>query len=208
MLFIVRLDRSVFTAINSIAGKSNILDWIARLGADDHIVPIVMSLLLILIILKAKDEGQREDAFACFLCALIAAAISMAIGFILNMLFFRPRPFMVMPVHLIFYRVTDSGFPSKPAILVFALAFSVLFFNRRMGYVMLALASYVCLARIVVGIHYPLDIIGGILLALACACFARVIYPAYRPLTRRLAHMEDRLMNSLSARPIRLRRSD
>ena len=38
--FLIRLDRSVFHSINSIAGKNSVVDWFARAGADDHIVPL------------------------------------------------------------------------------------------------------------------------------------------------------------------------
>lgn len=195
--FLIRLDHAVFRAINSLAGKSAVLDWIARVGADDHIIPIVLTLLVILLVLIAKNRREREDAFTCLICALLAVAVSMAILFILNGAFFRPRPFTTYPsVHLLFYHNTDSAFPSNAATLAFVLAFSAFFYNRKIGAAMLGLATFLGFSRIMVGIHYPLDIVGGALLGLGSALLVRAAEPLYRPLARAINSACDRLLAS------------
>lgn len=195
--FLIRLDHAVFRAINSLAGKSPVLDWLARLGADDHIIPIALTLLVILLVLIAKNRREREDAFACLICAVLAVAVSMIILFALNSAFFRPRPFTTYPsTHLLFYHNTDSAFPSNAATLAFVLAFTVLFYNRKVGAVMLGLATFLGLARVMVGIHYPLDIVGGALLGLGSALLARAAEPLYRPLARAVNSACDRLLAS------------
>jgi len=195
--FLITVDRSIFKAINSVAGKSPVLDWLARLGADDHIIPIVLTLLVLLLVLIARDRRAREVAFTCLICALIGVAISMILLYALNAAFFRPRPFTsYQTVHLLFYHNTDSAFPSNAATLAYVLAFSVLLYNRKVGAVMLALATCVGLARIAVGIHYPLDIVGGALLGLGSALLAGAAEPLYRPLARRINSASDRLLAS------------
>jgi undecaprenyl-diphosphatase len=195
--FLIRFDHAVFRAINSLAGKSPVLDWIARIGADDHIIPIVLSLLVILLVLIAKNRRQREEAFTCLVCAVLAVAVSMVILFVLNGAFFRPRPFTTYPsVHLLFYHNTDSAFPSNAATLAFVLAFAVFFYNRKVGAIMLGLATFVGLARVMVGIHYPLDIVGGAMLGLGSALLARAADPLYRPLARTINSACDRLLAS------------
>lgn len=194
--FLICLDRSVFKGVNSIAGHSTVVDWMARLGADDHLVPVLLALLIALLILIARDRRQRESAFTCVICALLAAAFSMAVLYFLNSQFFRPRPFSTGSVNLLFYHNTDSAFPSNPATLAFALSFAVLFYQRKIGAVMLALSLYLGLCRVVVGVHYPLDIVGGILLGLACALLAYAAGGLYRPLARLLTSAEYRLLAS------------
>jgi undecaprenyl-diphosphatase len=195
--FLIMIDRTVFKAINSVAGRSPVLDWLARLGADDHIIPIVLTLLILLLLLIAKDRRAREVAFTCLICAFVAVAVSMILLYLLNGAFFRPRPFTSYPnVHLLFYHNTDSAFPSNAATLAFALAFSVLLYNRKVGAVMLALAAYLGLARVMVGIHYPLDIVGGALLGLGSAFLAGAAEPLYRPLAREINSAADRLLSS------------
>ena len=81
-----------------------------------------------------------------------------------NIFYFRVRPFNALPdgtVNLLFYKPTDSSFPSNFATVLFAIAFSFMIKDRRWGSVYLALALIGGFARVFVGIHYPLDILGG-----------------------------------------------
>ncbi len=195
--FLISLDQSVFKAINSLAGKSSVLNWLARVGADDHIIPVVLTLLVFLVILLARDRQAREVAFTCFLCTVIAFVMSMVILFILNGAFFRPRPYTSMSnVHLLFYHNTDSSFPSNAATMAFVMAISVFMYYRKVGSVMLALAVYVGLARVFCGVHYPLDIVSGAMLGLGSAFLTRAAEPLYRPLAVALNRVTDRLLAS------------
>ena len=61
---------------------------------------------------------------------------------------------------------TWSSFPSDHAALFFALATGIFFVSKRWGAAAFAYVAFViCLPRIYVGIHYPSDIIAGVLLA-------------------------------------------
>ena len=191
---LTKLDYSICHALNSIAGRSSVLDWFIRVGADDHIIPVVLTLLVLLVVLLARNSLEREVAFKCLICAIIAVVISMVVLFVLNSMFFRPRPFTTHTLHVLLYHNTDSSFPSNAATLAFVLSFAVLFYNRKVAYVMLTLSLYLGLARIAAGVHYPLDIAGGILLGLSSACFSRLLEPLYRPVARRLLLMQYRLL--------------
>ncbi|MCJ7653663.1 MAG: phosphatase PAP2 family protein [Actinobacteria bacterium] len=194
--FLTRLDYSIFHALNSIAGRSSVLDWFIRVGADDHIIPVVLTLLVLLVILLARDSREREAAAMCLICAVAAVVISVTILFALNSLFFRPRPFTTHSVNLLLYHNTDSAFPSNAATLAFALSFAVLFYHRKVGLAMLALGTFLGLARVAAGVHYPMDILGGILLGLASACFARLLEPLYRPAARWFLSLQYRLLTA------------
>lgn len=198
MQFLVRLDQWVFQGINSLAGKSSVIDWLARFGADDHIIPVTLALITLGLVLVAGSRSRREDAFACVLSALLAVALSMALLFALNLAFFRPRPFTSFTVTMLFYNNTDSAFPSNAATLAFALSFAVFFYNRRAGAVMLALAAYLGFARVLVGVHYPGDVAAGALLGFSSVLFVRAAEPLYRPLARTLNSAVTRLFSSWS----------
>jgi membrane-associated phospholipid phosphatase len=59
---------------------------------------------------------------------------------------------------------------------------------------MIGLATFQGLARMVVGIHYPLDIIGGLLLGLSAVLAVRAAEPVYAPAARWLNAGLDRLL--------------
>jgi len=188
------LDHAVLRTINGLAGRFAFLDWLARVGADDHIILIFISILLIGVLLVAGDRPGRERAAACIICAVIAVVLAVAATYLANSLFFRPKPFTSQAVNLIFYRNTDSAFPSNAAALTFALSFAVLFFNRKIGVPVTVLAAYACFARIMVGVHYPLDIAGGMLLGLAAAMISRGLLPLYRGAAARITSIEYRFL--------------
>jgi undecaprenyl-diphosphatase len=100
-------------------------------------------------------------------------------------------------VKLLFYHSTDSSFPSNAATLAFVIAFVILFYNKRAGFFALALSFYLGFSRIAAGIHYPLDIAGGILLGFSCATFSRSLENLYEPITKTLTNTIARLMGSV-----------
>ena len=62
---------------------------------------------------------------------------------------------------LLFYPPTDSSFPANPAVVGFALAMGILFKNRWLGSLAIALALMWGISRIYSGVNYPLDVLAG-----------------------------------------------
>ena len=75
------------------------------------------------------------------------------------------------------------AFPSGHATFFFALAISILFFHKKTGYWFLFFALLLSLARIIAGVHSPLDILGGFVLGALLAYLVKYIYDkfAYSP---------------------------
>jgi len=83
----------------------------------------------------------------------------------------RPRPAALLSdVHIRGAVPTGNGFPSGHASVACALAvIAWLWFGPRLRWTFIAAAVVVCFARIYVGAHLPLDVIGGAALGVASA---------------------------------------
>jgi undecaprenyl-diphosphatase len=105
---------------------------------------------------------------------------------IINNFWQRPRPFQELDVNLLFYPPTDPSFPSNSASVLFAMAWGIFLYDRKAGSALLAIAAVMSFSRIYVGIHYPLDIAGGIVLGLLVALFFTALFRLLDPLVNRI----------------------
>ena len=111
-----------------------------------------------------REAARRDNNQRAVITAVISIGLASLIVLICNHYYFRVRPFNELPagsVHLLFYRPRDSSFPANLAAVVFAIAVPVFVKNKGYGAVLLAIAILSSIGRIYIGIHYPLDILGG-----------------------------------------------
>jgi undecaprenyl-diphosphatase len=119
----------------------------------------------------------RPYGFTRWKQAAVAALLSSSLALLANQaiahLWDRPRPFAAHPVatHLFAAPSTDPSFPSDHAAAAFAIAVAVLAFSRPVGAGFAAAATLIALSRVVVGLHYPSDVLAGALVGAAAALF-------------------------------------
>lgn len=158
-------DTELFLLINGFVGMAPFVDRFAQWVVSDYLVPIALALMLIFMWFIDRDREVRVRRQLGVFVALTSMALSNSVVFILNFYYFRPRPFVDNDVSLLFYRPTDSSFPSNAVAAVFGLAFGIWGVNRRLGCIAIVAASLYGLARVYAGVHYPLDILAGAAIA-------------------------------------------
>lgn len=165
------LDLQLFQLINELAGHNDVLDGLMRLLVNEYFLNTTMSLILVMFWFEGKDQDQRERNQRAILRGIIALFIANIILKLCNLIYFRPRPFVSHEVNLLFYRPSDSSFPSNPATVGFSIATAIWLYSRRTGALLFVLATLFGLSRIYCGVHYPSDVIAGALLGALSAYF-------------------------------------
>lgn len=96
----------------------------------------------------------------------------------------RPRPYSATNIsvkELIFHR-PDYSFPSDHATLLAALTVTAWLLGfRKLGWLFFTIGIIVATTRMVAGVHYPLDIVAGVMVG---AAFAFLVNALKAPLTR------------------------
>ena len=93
----------------------------------------------------------------------IGVAVILSEG--LSAIFDRARPFVAdKEITLLVPHSADGGFPSHHMTVMVVIAASLWYRNRNLGYLLYALAIISGLARIGAGIHYPTDILAGLVI--------------------------------------------
>lgn len=129
---------------------------------------------------------------------LLVAAASGGLGLLTNQIIglarSHPRPFMIRLGHTFMSHVADSSFPSDHLTLWWAVAFSLTFQRdtRLAGIGLTLLGVPVAWARIYLGVHFPLDMLGAATVAaltswLAFRAARWYLEPSYR-LTSSIHH--------------------
>jgi undecaprenyl-diphosphatase len=113
-------------------------------------------IFVLLILFKRK---KQEALFAIY-SATLGIIISKAISFF----YYHNRPFVDNIGITLINHKPDSSFPSDHTTFLFAIAISLYLNKYKYSYLLIIFAILGAVARIFVGVHYPFDILGGIII--------------------------------------------
>ncbi|AHN73064.1 undecaprenyl-diphosphatase [Pandoraea pnomenusa] len=108
-------------------------------------------------------EAQRRALIAAAVAGVVGLAINQAIGWVWQ----HPRPFVMGIGHTYLAHAADSSFPSDHLTLIWSVAFALVADKaaRIAGIVITMLGLSVAWARIFLGVHFPLDMVGSAVVA-------------------------------------------
>ena len=141
--------------------------FITSLG-DEGLIWIVLAAILLCL------KRYRKTGSAMAVALLIGYLVT---NLILKNLVMRVRPYdAVVGLQALIGPLADSSFPSGHATSSIAAAFVMMKDTRKyIGIPVFTLAVLICLSRLYLGVHYPTDVLAGVMIGLFAAFCAKYI---------------------------------
>lgn len=160
-----QLDIIVFRWLNSWAGTNNFFDWAIRFRATWFIYFIVIGIILLVLFsfLPKFRRSLRRNFNLLLFAGLSSLGARFVVTEIIRLFYDRPRPFEVLEgVRQLVEHGGGNSFPSGHAAFVFAIAAAVAYYYPKTSILFFIAALSVGVGRVAAGIHWPIDILGGV----------------------------------------------
>ncbi|HFZ8995173.1 TPA: undecaprenyl-diphosphate phosphatase [Citrobacter freundii] len=168
------INNSLFYLINATPGSAPWLITLATFIAKD-LITIVPLLVVALWLWGPRDrvDAQRQ----LIVKFAIALVVSLTVSWVLGHLFPHDRPFVRHIGYNFLHHAADDSFPSDHGTAIFTFALAFLCWHRIWsGLVFMALAIIIAWSRIYLGVHWPLDMFGGLLVAMIGCLSAQMLW--------------------------------
>jgi len=152
-------NSTLFFLIFNLNGKSILLDRLMVFGADQ----LIYLFIFFIFILGFKGGAKEKKAFLLILLG-VPLAILLIKG--IHLFFFESRPFVTYHFTPFVKEAADASFPSRHTTIATVFAFSCTYFKSKWSLLFLFLMLWVGISRVYIGVHYPLDILGGFIVGI------------------------------------------
>jgi len=155
------LNTKVFLKINAPVGKSKLLDSFGRAGAEWVILAMLGWYITSDLVYSLPDKNRVIWQLAYLLFAWsLGWLISLALGLTVQ----ESRPYISAPQTKTLFKPLMSwkSFPSDHAMSATVIFLMAIFLNFVGAWALLPMGLWVVWGRVYSGLHYPLDILGGI----------------------------------------------
>lgn len=159
------LDVKLLYFLNNLTGKSQIFDNLTVFFAS-YLQYFLIAAFLLLLYFSAYPKRQKIYIFWVTIVSIIVARLG--ITEIIRFFYHRPRPFLTYQLHTLISE-NEWSFPSGHSAFFFAMAGAIYLYNKKWGIGFFIAALLMNISRIVAGVHYPSDILGGMIVGILVA---------------------------------------
>lgn len=150
------------------------LDNLAVFVSNEGSIAVVVlaAIFFVLLFIFHKEWKRRRWIARLWEVGIIGASVGITWGIvvILKLLFHEPRPFIALQnVHPLVSETPYTSMPSAHAAFFFALATAIFLYDRRAGIFFYSCAALIAVSRVIVGVHFPADVLVGALLGTGIA---------------------------------------
>ncbi len=172
------------------------IDWLNSLAKFFTMLGDIGFIWILLALVLMIFKKTRTGGFVML--------VSLGFGYVLNDLilkniFERVRPFNECEelkefiLNLGIKLPTSNSFPSGHSFSSFNCAVVLMLFNKKLGYLTIPLASLIALSRIYLCVHYPTDVLAGIILGIITAI---CVYAVYKYVIRKIKKQKRETVRS------------
>ena len=164
------MNHDLFLWFNNFVGQSVVFDTVAFFSARDLIFVLAAGYLGF--IFREAARQRPRLVVATILCGLLAFQLVVLI----HAIYPTPRPQATdLPVKVLIEYANNYSFPSQHTIFAFLLATIVFCCRKRLGIAYLTGATIIGLSRIVVGVHWPADVLAGAVIGIGFGYLATLL---------------------------------
>ncbi len=165
------LDLSTFFFLYHLSERLHIPNLVIVFIAED-LAYILLAVTMLYLVYSAISRHEKIKATSSLI--LSAMLSSLGVTQFIRLLWHRPRPFVTLKLTELISE-TSYSFPSAHSALFFALSTIICFYNKKLGAIFFVTTALICLGRILAGVHYPSDIIGGLIVGVVSGIVAHHI---------------------------------
>jgi membrane-associated phospholipid phosphatase len=200
------VDWQVAHALNAFAYRQH---WIGSAFHQIESYGVVLFGVAAFALWLLDRPGDRRHWKVASAFGLASGALGLLVNQVIGRMWHRDRPWETHglypngSVHQFGPPSHDPSFPSDHASAAFGIAFGVFLVDRVAGLIFIAAAVVLSFGRLLVGSHYPTDVVAGALVGLACAV---LVGRFGRPAIAFLRRLVERVTVPIVA-PVRRRRA-
>lgn len=155
---LILLDQKLFVGINGRLHRSFLNFWLYHLTHLGGAWFTILSTLLIWFV--APKPWSTIGLQACVALAISHIPVALA-----KKTYPRVRPYLTLPdTHTFRNPLTDHSFPSGHTTAIFSVTMPFVIAQPALGLILVPVALTVAISRIYLGLHYPSDVLAGVII--------------------------------------------
>ncbi|MDD2934866.1 MAG: phosphatase PAP2 family protein [Candidatus Pacebacteria bacterium] len=162
----MNLNYEIFYFLNNLAGKNETIDFLVLFFAQ-YLPYILVGIFVVFYFYRFYKSNFDKKIIKEFFIISFSAVLIWFVSQIINFFYYSPRPFIALDnINVLFEHGNGDSFPSGHTTFFTTLALmSYLYTKKWFATVLLIGAVLIGVARVIVGVHWPLDILGGFALS-------------------------------------------
>jgi undecaprenyl-diphosphatase len=186
---IEQINITLFHLINQYAGLNPSIDTIIVLMAQ--YMPVVIILVLAYLWIHNGNKYRNIVLYGIY-----ASIIGLLMNFVIGLIYFHPRPFMIQTGTQLFQYPAETSFPSDHTTFMISIALTLIYFKetRMVGIGLFILGLIGGFARVFSGVHFPFDIFGAIIVSIFASILIYLFKDQLNPLNNAITRIYIKLL--------------